>query len=132
MPGLRRRITLPADPTWTARRLPTRCWSGRSSTLARTVPAICVDSSIASTTCSGLASTASGCQPFYDSPLRDGGCRDFYKVLPEFGTVSDDFSSPWSTGTGEGIRIITDLVMILSGSHPWFQESAATQTRLYG
>lgn len=29
--------------------------------------------------------------PFYDSPLRDGGydIRDFYKVLPEFGTVGD-------------------------------------------
>ena len=29
--------------------------------------------------------------PFYDSPLRDGGydIRDFYKVLPEFGTVDD-------------------------------------------
>ena len=26
--------------------------------------------------------------PFYDSPLRDGGydIRDFYKVLPEYGT----------------------------------------------
>ncbi|BCI92130.1 hypothetical protein NIIDMKKI_73360 [Mycobacterium kansasii] len=29
--------------------------------------------------------------PFYDSPLRDGGydIRDFYKVLPDFGTVDD-------------------------------------------
>ena len=29
--------------------------------------------------------------PFYDSPLRDGGydIRDFYTVLPEFGTVDD-------------------------------------------
>src|SRR5262245_17295982 len=29
--------------------------------------------------------------PFYDSPLRDGGydIRDFYRVLPEFGTVEN-------------------------------------------
>ena len=29
--------------------------------------------------------------PFYDSPLRDGGydIRDYYAVLPEYGTVED-------------------------------------------
>ena len=35
--------------------------------------------------------------PFYDSPLRDGGydIRDFYKVLPEFGTVDEQGRPRW-------------------------------------
>ena len=63
--------------------------------------------------------------PFYDSPLRDGGydIRDFYKVLPEFGTV-DDFVDLLDAAHERGIRVITDLVMNhTSESHPWFQES---------
>jgi maltose alpha-D-glucosyltransferase/alpha-amylase len=63
--------------------------------------------------------------PFYDSPLRDGGydIRDFYKVLPEFGTV-DDFVELLDAAHKRGIRVITDLVMNhTSDSHPWFQES---------
>src|SRR5262245_36415489 len=63
--------------------------------------------------------------PFYDSPLRDGGydIRDFYKVLPEFGTV-DDFVALLDAAHQRGIRVITDLVMNhTSESHPWFQES---------
>jgi maltose alpha-D-glucosyltransferase / alpha-amylase len=50
--------------------------------------------------------------PFYDSPLRDGGydIRDFYKVLPEFGTV-DDFVALLNAAHERGIRVITDLVM---------------------
>jgi maltose alpha-D-glucosyltransferase/alpha-amylase len=63
--------------------------------------------------------------PFYDSPLRDGGydIRDFYKVLPEFGTV-DDFVELLDAAHRRGIRVITDLVMNhTSDTHPWFQES---------
>ena len=50
--------------------------------------------------------------PFYDSPLRDGGydIRDFYKVLPEFGTV-EDFVALLDAAHKRGIRVITDLVM---------------------
>ena len=50
--------------------------------------------------------------PFYDSPLRDGGydIRDFYKVLPEFGTV-EDFVALLDAAHRRGIRVITDLVM---------------------
>ena len=50
--------------------------------------------------------------PFYDSPLRDGGydIRDFYKVLPEFGTV-EDFVALIDAAHRRGIRVITDLVM---------------------
>ena len=69
--------------------------------------------------------------PFYDSPLRDGGydIRDFYRVLPEFGTV-DDFVELLDAAHRRGIRVITDLVMNhTSDSHEWFQESQAQSRR---
>ena len=72
--------------------------------------------------------------PFYDSPLRDGGydIRDFYKVLPEFGTV-DDFVKLLDAAHQRGIRVITDLVMNhTSESHPWFQESRHDPDGPYG
>ena len=72
--------------------------------------------------------------PFYDSPLRDGGydIRDFYKVLPEFGTV-DDFVALLDAAHKRGIRVITDLVMNhTSDTHPWFQESRRDPTGPYG
>lgn len=72
--------------------------------------------------------------PFYDSPLRDGGydIRDFYKVLPEFGTV-DDFVTLLNEAHRRGIRIITDLVMNhTSDTHPWFAESRRDPDGPYG
>ncbi|SNT57873.1 maltose alpha-D-glucosyltransferase/ alpha-amylase [Asanoa hainanensis] len=72
--------------------------------------------------------------PFYDSPLRDGGydIRDFYKVLPEFGTV-DDFVALLDAAHKRGIRVITDLVMNhTSDQHPWFQESRRDPDGPYG
>jgi len=72
--------------------------------------------------------------PFYDSPLRDGGydIRDFYKVLPEFGTV-DDFVELLDAAHRRGIRVITDLVMNhTSESHAWFQESRRDPGGPYG
>src|SRR6476619_7423753 len=72
--------------------------------------------------------------PFYDSPLRDGGydIRDFYKVLPEFGTV-DDFVELLDSAHRHGIRVITDLVMNhTSESHEWFQESRRNPHGPYG
>ena len=72
--------------------------------------------------------------PFYDSPLRDGGydIRDFYKVLPEFGTV-EDFVALLDAAHQRGIRVITDLVMNhTSDSHPWFQESRRDPDGPYG
>ncbi len=72
--------------------------------------------------------------PFYDSPLRDGGydIRDFYKVLPEFGTV-DDFVALLDAAHRRGIRVITDLVMNhTSDSHEWFQESRRNPDGPYG
>jgi len=72
--------------------------------------------------------------PFYDSPLRDGGydIRDFYKVLPEFGTV-DDFVELLDAAQRRGIRIVTDLVMNhTSDQHAWFQESRRHPDGPYG
>ena len=72
--------------------------------------------------------------PFYDSPLRDGGydIRDFYKVLPEFGTV-EDFVALLDAAHRRGIRVITDLVMNhTSDSHAWFQESRRDPDGPYG
>jgi maltose alpha-D-glucosyltransferase/alpha-amylase len=72
--------------------------------------------------------------PFYDSPLRDGGydIRDFYRVLPDFGTV-DDFVALLDAAHGRGIRVITDLVMNhTSDQHPWFQESRHEPDGPYG
>ena len=72
--------------------------------------------------------------PFYDSPLRDGGydIRDFYKVLPEFGTV-DDFVNLLDAAHRRGIRVVTDLVMNhTSDSHAWFQESRRNPSGPYG
>lgn len=58
--------------------------------------------------------------------------RDFYKVLPEFGTV-DDFVALVDAAHRRGIRIITDLVMNhTSESHPWFQESRRDPDGPYG
>jgi maltose alpha-D-glucosyltransferase/alpha-amylase len=72
--------------------------------------------------------------PFYDSPLRDGGydIRDFYKVLPDFGTV-EDFVALLDAAHKRGIRVVTDLVMNhTSDSHLWFQESRRDPTGPYG
>ncbi|MFI5915252.1 maltose alpha-D-glucosyltransferase [Dactylosporangium sp. NPDC051541] len=72
--------------------------------------------------------------PFYDSPLRDGGydIRDFYKVLPEFGTV-EDFVALLDAAHKRGIRVITDLVMNhTSDQHQWFQESRRDPDGPYG
>jgi len=58
--------------------------------------------------------------------------RDFYKVLPEFGTV-DDFVELLDAAHRRGIRVITDLVMNhTSESHAWFQESRRDPDGPYG
>jgi maltose alpha-D-glucosyltransferase/alpha-amylase len=72
--------------------------------------------------------------PFYDSPLRDGGydIADFYRVLPDFGTV-EDFVLLLDEAHKRGIRVITDLVMNhTSDQHPWFQESRRDPGGPYG
>jgi maltose alpha-D-glucosyltransferase/alpha-amylase len=72
--------------------------------------------------------------PFYDSPLRDGGydIRDFYRVLPDVGTV-DDFVALLDAAHQRGIRVVTDLVMNhTSDQHPWFQASRRDPDGPYG
>jgi maltose alpha-D-glucosyltransferase/alpha-amylase len=63
--------------------------------------------------------------PIFDSPLRDGGydIRDYYRVLPEFGTV-EDVADLLQRLHSRGIRLISDMVMNhTSDQHPWFQEA---------
>ncbi|MGH3745915.1 MAG: maltose alpha-D-glucosyltransferase [Micromonosporaceae bacterium] len=72
--------------------------------------------------------------PFYDSPLRDGGydIRDFYKLLPDYGTI-EDFVLLLDEAHQRGIRVITDLVMNhTSDQHPWFAESRRDPDGEYG
>jgi maltose alpha-D-glucosyltransferase / alpha-amylase len=72
--------------------------------------------------------------PFYDSPLRDGGydIRDFYKVLPDFGST-EDFVALVDAAHKRGIRVITDFVMNhTSDQHPWFQQSRREPDGPYG
>ena len=103
----------------------TRSSSGVSSTATTTGSGTSPGSSPSSTTSSGWGSTASGCCPFYPSPLRDGGydISDFYSVHPESGTV-DDLRRLLDEAHARGIRVIADLVMNhTSDQHPWFIES---------
>ena len=103
----------------------TRCWCGRSTTPTPTGRATCAGLTEQLDYLQWLGVDCLWLPPFYDSPLRDGGydIRDFYKVLPEFGTV-DDFVALLDAAHRRGIRVITDLVMNhTSDSHPWFQES---------
>jgi len=75
------------------------------------------------TTSSGWGSTASGCLPIYESPLRDGGLRHrrLPRILPEYGNIAD-FVELIEQAHKRGIRIIADLVMNhTSDAHPWFQ-----------
>jgi maltose alpha-D-glucosyltransferase/alpha-amylase len=68
--------------------------------------------------------------PFYESPLRDGGydIADFFKVLPESGTI-EDVSEFLDEAHRRGIRVISDLVMNhTSDQHPWFLESRRDST----
>lgn len=67
--------------------------------------------------------------PFYDSPLRDAGydIRDYYKVLPEYGTV-DDVKELIDECHRRKMRVIADMVMNhTSDQHPWFIESASSR-----
>jgi maltose alpha-D-glucosyltransferase / alpha-amylase len=66
--------------------------------------------------------------PMYESPLKDGGydIADYYKILPEFGTL-EDFRQFLDEAHRRGIRVITDLVVNhTSDQHPWFQEAVSS------
>ncbi|HML39715.1 MAG TPA: maltose alpha-D-glucosyltransferase [Bellilinea sp.] len=72
-------------------------------------------------------------QPLYLSPLRDDGydIADYYKILPEYGTV-EDFKNLIAAAHQRGMRVITDLVMNhTSDQHPWFQMARKDRTSPY-
>ena len=64
-----------------------------------------------------------------DSPLRDGGydIKDYYSVLPEYGTV-EDMKELIDECHKRDMRIIADMVMNhTSDQHPWFVESSSSK-----
>ena len=72
-----------------------------------------------------LGVTALWLLPFYPSPLRDDGydIADYCNVHPSYGTLRD-FKSFLRTAHGQGLRVITELVLNhTSDQHPWFQRA---------
>ena len=66
--------------------------------------------------------------PWYQSPLRDGGydVADYRKIDPRFGTV-EEVELLVAEAHERGIRIIADLVPNhTSSDHVWFQEALAS------
>ena len=66
--------------------------------------------------------------PWYESPLRDGGydVADYRKIDPRFGTV-EEVEALISEAHERGIRIIADLVPNhTSSDHVWFEEALAS------
>ena len=71
--------------------------------------------------------------PVYDSPNDDNGydIRDYYKILPEFGTM-DDMDALINGLHGRGMKLIMDLVVNhTSDEHPWFQEALRDENSPY-
>ncbi|HET6855722.1 MAG TPA: alpha-amylase family glycosyl hydrolase [Streptomyces sp.] len=63
--------------------------------------------------------------PFYPSPMRDGGydVADYCDVDPRFGTLGD-FDALVADAAALGIRVIIDIVPNhCSSRHPWFEEA---------
>lgn len=66
--------------------------------------------------------------PWYKSPLRDGGydVSDYREIEPRYGTV-DDAEAMMAEARELGIRVIVDLVPNhTSSDHAWFQEAIAS------
>ena len=123
-----------ASRTGSRRPSSTRSTCAASTTATTTAPATSAGSPTSSTTCRRSASTASGCCPFYPSPLRDGGydIADFYNIHPDYGTI-DDFKYFIDQAHQRGLRVIADLVMNhTSSDHPWFQASRTDPEGPYG
>jgi oligo-1,6-glucosidase len=71
--------------------------------------------------------------PVYDSPNDDNGydIRDYYKILPEFGTM-DDMDALIAGLHERGMRLVMDLVVNhTSDEHPWFQEALRDEKSPY-
>lgn len=64
-------------------------------------------------------------QPFYPSPLKDGGydIAEYCDVHPDYGTL-EDFKTFLTEAHSRGIKIITELVINhTSDQHAWFQRA---------
>jgi oligo-1,6-glucosidase len=71
--------------------------------------------------------------PVYDSPNDDNGydIRDYYKVLPEFGTM-DDMDALIAGLHSRGMKLIMDLVVNhTSDEHHWFKEALRDENSPY-
>ncbi|MDR0302876.1 MAG: alpha-glucosidase [Treponema sp.] len=71
--------------------------------------------------------------PVYDSPNDDNGydIRDYYKILPEFGTMND-MDALIAGLHKRGMRLVMDLVVNhTSDEHPWFQEALRDENSPY-
>ncbi|HUG54913.1 MAG TPA: maltose alpha-D-glucosyltransferase [Vicinamibacteria bacterium] len=74
-----------------------------------------------------LGATALWLQPFYPSPLRDGGydVSDHRDVLPDYGTLAD-FERFLAEAHRRRLRVIVEVVLNhTSDRHPWFQRARA-------
>jgi len=71
--------------------------------------------------------------PVYDSPNDDNGydIRDYYKILPEFGTM-DDMDALIAGLHQRGMKLVMDLVVNhTSDEHPWFQTALRDEQSPY-
>jgi len=71
--------------------------------------------------------------PVYDSPNDDNGydIRDYYKILPEFGTM-DDMDALIAGLHERGMKLVMDLVVNhTSDEHPWFQAALRDERSPY-
>jgi len=71
--------------------------------------------------------------PVYDSPNDDNGydIRDYYKILPEYGTM-EDMDTLIAGLHDHGMKLIMDLVVNhTSDEHPWFQSALNDENSPY-
>ena len=72
-----------------------------------------------------LGVTAVWVQPFFMSPLRDGGydISDYYNINPDFGTIQD-FKAFVEEAHRRNLKVIIELVINhTSSDHPWFERA---------
>ena len=105
----------------------TRSTCAGSTTATTTAPATSAGSPTSSTTCSGSASTASGCCRSTRARCATAATTSptSSTIHPDYGNI-DDFKYFVDQAHQRGMRVIADLVMNhTSSDHPWFQASRA-------
>lgn len=81
----------------------------------------------------GLGVKALWLSPIYDSPNDDNGydIRDYYKIMEEFGTMSD-FDEMLREIHARDMKLIMDLVVNhTSDEHKWFKEALEDENSPY-